>query len=197
MTLLDLTGNDISGACIEQSTLVTKYDCPLITLNLSFNALSDRGQAAVANVVKYNRNLKRLFVNNCSFNLRGMNDFISKFHDNQSIEELGLDRPLIANAREGRIIDHLSRILMKNSTLHTLSLKFHNMFDTEIQLLSESMNLVGNLVSLNLEGNKIGVIGAEAIASAMIIQQHRSIQFLGLSYNHVCDDGAIALAEVN
>ncbi|RYH30063.1 hypothetical protein EON65_06475 [archaeon] len=44
--------------------------------------------------------------------------------------------------------------------------------------------------------NCVGVIGAESLASCILKQGTRSLQYLGLSYNHVCDDGAIALAEV-
>lgn len=40
-----------------------------------------------------------------------------------------------------------------------------------------------------------GVIGAEALASCLLKQQAQSLQYLGLSFNSVSDDGALALAE--
>jgi Ran GTPase-activating protein (RanGAP) involved in mRNA processing and transport len=70
------------------------------------------------------------------------------------------------------------------------------------QILAESMyRSYGSIMSLNLEGNAIGVAGAEAIATFIILQSQESIKFgkclkvLKLANNKISNEGAAAMAD--
>mgnify|MGYP002479660042 CR=1 FL=1 len=194
---LNLEGNDITGDIIHKTCLLSKYDCPLQYLNLSSNPLSKVGQQNMAELVLQNQTLQHIFLNACSFELTPLVQFCSYLYENQSLITVAIDRPILTKAREGEVIDHMSRIVLRHPCLQSLSLKYHALTDREIRVLAESLNATQQLVSLNLECNNIGVAGAEVLASNLLINHHRCIQYLGLAYNLVGDDGAIALAEVS
>lgn len=89
-----------------------------------------------------------------------------------------------------------SKILESKRSLRALSMKYHVCMDHDARLIANTLYSNHSLIHLNLECNMIGVAGAEALASNMIHKGVNSLQFLGLSYNFVSNDGAIALAEV-
>ena len=64
--------------------------------------------------------------------------------------------------------------------------------------MAEALCRNSTMVSLNLECNKIGVSGAEALASYLISQSNKgipSLRSLRLSYNCIGNEGAISLAD--
>lgn len=148
-------------------------------------------------MIMNNQILKQLILNNCNFELNGLILFTSNLLHNDSLQTLSLNRPLLTNIKEELIIDHIHRVLLSNQHLTDLSLKYYNIYDFGAKLLSESLLRNNYMISLNLECNHINVAGAEAIASYLLDKPKNCLQFLGLSYNRVSNDGAIALAEVS
>jgi Ran GTPase-activating protein (RanGAP) involved in mRNA processing and transport len=148
-------------------------------------------------MVNLNQTMKRLIINSCGFDLQGLSDFLSKMAENKSLETLSLDRPVLPNVQEGGIIEQFAKIIPASRSLAHLSLKHHLLYDHHAKVLADALFINDRMVSLNLESNRIGVIGAEALASCILKQQQRSLQYLGLSYNKIGNDGAIALAEVS
>ncbi len=146
-------------------------------------------------MVANNQSLRRLLLNCASLELAALSDFLAKLQSNQALETLSLDRPILPTAKEDGVAQHFAKLLLSHSSLAHLSLKQHGFFDQHAQLLADALYRNNRMLSLNLEANKIGVIGAEALASCLLAQGASSLQYLGLSYNHVCDDGAVALAE--
>lgn len=195
MNVLDLEGNDISGDGLLSTNLLSRFDCPLTYLNLSGNALSLKGQQAIAAIVQHNNILKHLAINSCSMELKGLLTLTSSLYENQTLETLLLDRPILTTTREGEVLEHMSKMLANNRSLSTLSFKHFDAVDKDIKLLSNALHTNNTLISLNLECNKIGAPGAEALASALLTKGLYSMQHLGLAYNFVADNGAIALAE--
>ena len=175
---------------------MSKYDCPLQYLNLSSNPLSPTGQGNIANMLVHNQTLQHLFINACSIELTPLVQICSAVYENQALITLAIDRPILTKTREGEVIHHISRIILQHPSMQSISMKYHGLTDREIRVIIESLNVSQQLISLNLECNSIGVAGAEALASNLLINHHRCIQYLGLAYNMVGDDGAIALAEV-
>lgn len=196
LTYLNLEGNDINGDIIDKTCLVSRFDCPLNYLNLSSNPISSKGQENIALITLNNQNLQHLLINSSGFDLKGLIALSANLYENKSLVSLSLDRPILNKSKEGEVTEHLSKILLQHHCLAHLSMKYHSINDYTAKLLADSLNVTQTLISLNLECNSIGVAGAEALASNLLIQENRCIQFLGLSFNFVSDDGAIALADV-
>jgi hypothetical protein len=199
---INLEGNDINGDFIDNSPLVSKYECSLLSLNLSSNPLSSKGQYAIANMILNNQVLKHLIVDSCGFELNELILLSSNLSQNDSLQTLSINRPILNKIKEELVIDHFHRVLISNRSLMNLSLKYYKIMDFGAKLLSDSLLRNNSLMSLNLECNCINVAGAEAIASYLIMKNNssnsnRCLEFLGLAYNKVSDDGAIALAEVS
>jgi Ran GTPase-activating protein (RanGAP) involved in mRNA processing and transport len=94
-------------------------------------------------------------------------------------------------------------MLASKSPLSALSLKFFNMQNFGAQILAESMyRSSGSIISLNLESNAIGVAGAEAIATFIILQTqdakrfgNKCLRVLKLANNKISNEGATAIAD--
>lgn len=194
---INLEGNDIQGESLASGILMSSYDCSLRSLDLSGNPLSAVGQINLAQIVTNNRTLYHIAASSCSFNLKGLINLTSNLNGNQTLESLILDRPVLTDTRQGEILEQFSKILENNRSLRALSLKYHDCMDHDARLIANALYTNHSLVHLNLECNKIGVAGAEALASNLLQKGMNSLQFLGLSYNFVSNDGAIALAEVS
>lgn len=197
LQILDLEGNDIEGKNVADLHLESG-DCTLESLNLSYNPLAVGTGMSIANAVRTNRSLHTLTLNSCSFPLNTVIALATTLRQNTSLRALSLDRPLITTRQEEGT-DHLGRLLGGSaSRLAHLSLRYHGIADFGARLLATSLASHASLTHLDLERNKIGVQGCEAIASHMILQPTGGavLRTLLLSYNEVGDEGAIALAEV-
>ena len=194
---INVEGNDICGNTIDNSPLASRYDCSLISLNLSSNPLSQKGQYAVASVVLNNQVLKHLILDSCGFELNGLILLTSNLLQNESLQTLSINRPILNKIKEELVVDHFHRVLLSNRSLMNLSLKYFKIMDFGAKLLSESLTRNNSIISLNLECNFINVAGAEAIASYLLLKNTRCLEFLGLAFNEVGDDGAIAIADVS
>jgi Ran GTPase-activating protein (RanGAP) involved in mRNA processing and transport len=90
----------------------------------------------------------------------------------------------------------MGRLLIQPTcNLFDLSLKYCNINNHGAKLLADALLVNETLLNVNLECNRIGDIGAEALASYLITRGGSSVRFIGLSNNMVGDDGANALAE--
>ena len=113
---------------------------------------------------------------------------------------LKIDRPLTDKCtvqEEG--IDHISRLLESPyCRIQLLSLKSHCVGDLGAKHLALSLKNNNTLTHLDLERNRIGPHGYEALAAHFRLQvgNNTSLRTLLLSFNRVGDEGALALAEV-
>lgn len=216
LSTLDLEGNDITGNCMSKLDLGSAL-CPIETLNLSSNPLGSVGGAVISEALASSTRLKHLYLNNCEFPLNTLillatSMVSSQLEDTPAlprvcpIATLELDRPLLwcESNKQEEGSDHISRLMMlaSKSPLSSLSLKFFNMQNFGAQILAESMyRSYGSIVSLNLESNAIGVAGAEAIATFIILQTKEAKRFskclrvLKLANNKIGDEGAVAIAD--
>lgn len=197
---LDLEGNEIKGACFDAINLTSPHDCPLVYFNISCNELNAAGKKAIADVILNNLVLKQLKINSCGFDLSSMILMLTNLGENQCLQLLSIDRPLTNSlVKNDEIQDHLSRVISTSNTLYDVSIRYHNVLDHGAHLLSQALILNETLITLNLECNNIGIRGAEAIASYLILKNGRSnsssLKALGMAYNMIGDDGAIAFAE--
>ena len=201
LTVLDLEGNDITGNCISKLNLGTAQ-CPIEILNLSSNPLGPIGGTVIADAITNNHRLKHLSINNCEFPLNTLILITTSMVSVQlkspsvvnvcQIATLELDRPLLycESNKQEEGSDHLSRLLMaaSKSPLSSLSLKYFNMQNFGAEILAESIyRSYGSITSLNLECNAIGVAGAEALATFIILQSKDAREGGGERKQHVCE----------
>ncbi len=205
LLLLDLEGNDINT---PSSLRIFDPQCHLEVLDLSYNPLGETGGLELASYVQNNVKLQSLLVSGSNLNLKASIGLITSLHENQNLSVLGMDKPLLNFSKQEEVTDHISRVLLdKSSGLRELSLRFHGLQDRGARLLSDALSRNIMLTHINLESNKICVAGAEALASVLILQQRQRqadprarrnyIQSIKLSHNFICDEGALALAEVS
>lgn len=216
---LDLEGNDITVKGLKFLQLNNSELCPLASLNLSGNPIQEKGGLAISEALLTNMNLRSLKLNNCGFNLTAIVGIAAGLAGgSRQIQELEIDRPVLPKYVPGEeSSDHFSRVLGGAKSLKTLSLRHHNIGDGGARLLAYNLNKASQLLCINLECNKIGIAGAEALASYLIIQAREQekaakpssaigdgrdkqppavgLQQLLLSYNPLGDQGAAALAD--
>lgn len=194
---LDLEGNEIAGSCFEAINLTTAYDCPLVFLNVSCNPLSDEGKKYLAEAALKNKTLRQLSINSCGLELNSIILLITNLTENTTLQLLHMDRPLINGiVKQDEVADHLSRTISQMKSLCDVSLKYFNIRDLGARLIAESLALSDCIISLNLECNNIGIRGADALASFLMLHEGVcSLESLGLSCNAIGNDGAIAFAE--
>ena len=199
---LDLEGNEIKEDGLRNLQLHNSNVCPLLHLNVSGNPLGEEGGMVIADSMKTNTTLEELVVNNCGFPLTAMiaiaNGIGSQGSDSV-LRALEINRPIVPQYAPGEeSLEHFSMLLGKIPPLSHLSFKYHTMLDSGARLFGQSLGKTDVMLSLNLECNKIGVAGAEALASYLIAQSRagkNTLEVLCLSYNVVSDQGAIALAD--
>jgi len=215
---LDLEGNAITFNGLKFLRLNSSELCPLNSLNLCGNPLGEKGALAISEALLSNRSLTSIKLNSCGFTLSGIVAIAASMASGgRHIEELEIDRPILPKYVPGEeSSDHFSRILGSSRSLRALSLKYHNIGDSGARLLAYNLNKAKFLISLNLECNKVGIAGAEALASYLIVQAREQaaarnpvatiggnqngdvavgLQHLRLSYNSVGNQGAVALAD--
>jgi hypothetical protein len=193
---LDLQGNDLDGRCVPFFGL-KEDECPLVSLNISCNPdISITGGLALADDLLQCHRLQHLYVSNCGFDLTSLIGIVSALSENFRMETLEMDRPLLTSKQEEES-DHFCRLLLKPSSFITLSLKHSGIRDFGCKLIADSLTRNYSLRRLNLECNRIGVQGAEALASYLIMCPSRGLESLKLAYNEIGNEGCLALAEVS
>ena len=204
LEVLDLEGNQITAKGLHALRLHSSKDCPLLSLNMSYNNLDEEGGMILAEALAVNRVLRQVIINNCGFTLNAVIAVATSLakvskSGNPVLEELQIDRPILGKSVGEDSVDHFSRICANPQTaLAALSLRYYNCGDLGAKLMAQALSRNATIVTLNLECNRIGVAGAEALASYLISQAKKdvpSIRSLRLSYNCIGNEGAIALAE--
>lgn len=195
---LDLEGNSICGSAFAASNLSSGFDCPLLCLNLSCNPLTSVGRMALAEIVFRNKVLRQLSISSGNFDLTSSVAFVTSLQNNCTLELLYFDRPLLIGTGTDEVLaDHFGRVLMlTTSALTDVSLRYCGISNLGAKLLSSALSINKTMVTINLESNKIGDAGVEALASYFLQRKESSLKSIGLSTNCIGDDGAIALAEV-
>lgn len=198
---LDLEANEIKGTCFHAINLTSKHGCPLVYFNISCNPINSDGRKAVANIILNNKILRQISINSIGFDLSSMILMLTNLGENNSLQLLSMDRPLTnSSVKCDEVADHLGRVLTTSQNLYDISMRYFNVLDHGAHQLAQSLILNDSLMSLNLECNNIGIRGAEALASYLILKNGRnnggnSLKSLGMAYNRIGDDGAIAFAE--
>ena len=194
---LDLSQNSIHGENMSALQL-SNTSCPLLSFNLSCNPLCRTAGMVIANDLRTNHKLLTFEASNCGLNLSAIIAIATTLKQNSVLRTLKVDRPLVdvmTHQEEG--VDHVSRLLTSRiSRLEMITLRYHCIAEFGASLLATAIRSNSSLTHLDLERNKIGPAGCEALASCLILKSTGPLTTLLLSYNRVGDEGAKALSEV-
>ena len=78
--------------------------------------------------------------------------------------------------------------------LTELDLSYKNIDFSKVKLLAEILEKNSHLISLNLEGNKIGNKGAQAFC--FMLEKNNNLQKINLVNNKIEDEGSRALGKI-
>ena len=194
---LDLSQNSIHGENMSALQL-SNASCPLLSFNLSYNPLCRTAGMVIANDLRTNHKLLTLEASNCGLSLSAIIAIATTLKQNSVLRTLKVDRPLVdmmTHQEEG--VDHISRLLTSRiSRIEKLTLRYHCIAEFGASLLATAIRGNASLTHLDLERNKIGPAGCEALASCLIIRSTGPLNTLLLSHNRVGNEGAKALSEV-
>jgi Leucine-rich repeat (LRR) protein len=187
---LDLVGNDFGAVGCKALCEVLKENKTLSSLNLSYNEIGRAGGYAIAEMLELNGSIQALSCGNCDLTTDNVIAIMSVMRENQLVETLSI--PNCRNfSRQEDLTKHASRMLEFNNSLVELNFDRNAVGDDGARLFSKVLEFKNKtLRHLSLAGNKIGVDGAEALASLLIRQGN--LVSLNLSNNRICDDGAKA-----
>ncbi|GMH77534.1 hypothetical protein TL16_g07442 [Triparma laevis f. inornata] len=188
--VLNLHGNDIGSVGCAAICEAMKSNEIVKELRLSENPIGRNGGYALAEMMEINGSLQRLDCGSCSLTTDNVIAIMSVMRKNELIEKLSIFN--VRNfSRQEDLSKHTTRMLEFNNTLVELNFDRNGVGDDGAILFSWTLEHKNNtLRHLSLSGNKIGVVGAESLASLLI--RHSNLISLNLANNRICDDGAKA-----
>ena len=191
---LDLDGNSIEGNNMSVLGLSNR-ECSLKKLNLSNNPLSKTAGMRIADDMRTNTGLVSLEIRNNGLCLSVIIALATTLQLSRCLEVLSIDRPLLdISTKQEEGIDHLSRLLESVfCPLQQLSIRYHCIGDIGAKFLSSSLRNNYILTYLDLERNRIGPSGCEALATHLLLRKESGskicLKTLLLSYNIIIPKG--------
>jgi len=187
---LDLVGNDIGADGCAALCDVLKTNTTLTTLNLSRNSLGRKGGYKLAEMLELNSSIVEMSCGDCDLTTDNVIAIMSVMRQNILIESLVLENCRTFSRQED-LAKHAGRMLAFNTTLVELNFDRNGVGDEGATIFAQVLEQKNkSLRHLSLSGNKIGVTGAESLASLLI--RKGNIVSLNLANNRICDDGAKA-----
>lgn len=194
LTQLNLEGNEIGvGGAASLKDALSFPGCILSDLNISWNLLTPEGGLKLAEGLEANSSLRTLKANNCGFNYGAIVALCTGIKLHPALRDIELDRPVLGKFDSDICVDHMSVALLNHRTVEGLSMRYFNISDHGISLLSQSLCSDIALRFLNVSSNSIGTKGAEYLASFIV--QSKTIRTVILSNNDIRDEGALALSK--
>jgi len=198
--ILRLNSNDIgeTGAIRLAQTLSTNTS--LKVLSLKDNKIGKKGSLRIAKAFRTNSTLEVLDLGNTDLDTGAVIELSENLRSCASLKELDLSSPARVRKHSDVLFQHLGKMLAINTTLQRLTLRKVGMGDDEAEILVSYLAENDTLQSLDLSRNRIGHVGAAAIARLLVKQQsdenqkQRGIQNLDLTANRIQDKGAMAFS---
>lgn len=200
---------DVSYNNIQDLSFLLQFSgkCSLHQLNLSFNPLGRVGGMQLGELLSIESlssvKLKKLKINSCDLDLTSLIFLMSSMNENNYLEVIELNRPLNITSKREEILSHLNRVLLNPiNSISSISLKYHQIKDDGMIMLSDAISRNLNVKELYLDSNQITESGASALASSLIIQERlqsnkrNNVSIVSLSYNMIGSEGAIAFAQL-
>lgn len=195
---LDLSQNQMKNMRATQLAIVldpTMSDLPLEVLNLSSNALTDKGVTEIigAMIEGGNTKLQKLNFSNNKIGLGGARSCALCCQYSHTLQELMLSSCYIGDEGTDFLCTGLQSREFSEPSLQRLDLSWNCIHNSGALSLAQLLQVNDSVAVLNLANNGIGSAGAQALA--LSFQSNETLQILNLSGNQVRDFGAVKLAD--
>lgn len=166
---------------------LSKPDCALQCLDLGWNDIGAEGADSLAEILKTNRSIKRLYLQNNSIGTDGLKPLAAAVETNSALEILDIGFNQVTESNLGALT-----IMLEECRLIELNLSDNVIGPDGARRIAQAMDLNVSINSLNLQNTSIGSTGSAAIAN--LLMNNRTLRQLNLGNNAVCLAGAEALA---
>mmetsp|Transcript_7889 Transcript_7889/g.15665 ORF Transcript_7889/g.15665 Transcript_7889/m.15665 type:complete len:394 (-) Transcript_7889:45-1226(-) len=166
---------------------LSKPDCALQCLDLGWNDIGAEGADSLAEILKTNRSIKRLYLQNNSIGTDGLKPLAAAVETNSTLEILDIGFNQVTESNLGALT-----IMLEECRLIELNLSDNVIGPDGARRIAQAMDLNVSINSLNLQNTSIGSTGSAAIAN--LLMNNRTLRQLNLGNNAVCLAGAEALA---
>lgn len=161
LSRLDLSANVLHqgafvGACIKGATKLTSLD-------LSGNALQDKGIENLAKVLTCLKALTELFLDRNHFTCRGLKSLSDSIKLIPNLRKLSLKSNLIADAG----VEALASSIEHTPQLLCLFLGYNNITEAGVRMLCHSFKFISELRCLDLKGNLVSEGGISELAAQL------------------------------
>lgn len=188
---LNLTHNALGPNSASSIASLLKHTTSLRTLKLGHNHLGRKGIKTLAHQLSACRSLKTLSLSHNQMGPQGIH-LLAKELEQQKSSLVYLD--ITCNRAGTRGTRDIANWLYHNKTLQTLLIGSNDCDSTGAVAIASLLRFNHTLKHVHMGGNQVGDAGAEAIAKELQ-QSNRSLETLHLDWNHISDQGGIALGE--
>jgi Ran GTPase-activating protein (RanGAP) involved in mRNA processing and transport len=209
LTSIDLSKNNLTDygenmTGVKELAAALGVNSGLTALDLTFNNLMDEGVSAVCEAIQSNKETKLASLNfkNNGISPGGANAVAAMVAVTGGLTSLNLsDNQLCGlDAFGGGTytavgITAIADALRVNGGLTALDLSFNNLMDEGVSEVCEAIqnNKETKLASLNFESNRIGPVGANAVAAMVAV--NGALTKLSLANNQLEEEGTKAICE--
>ena len=146
---LDLSYNDLSESGAVSLSQSLQLNSTVQKLSLRGNKLGTQGGIQVASMLQVNQTVQSVDIAETDLSSDVLVAMATVLHGNQYVECLDLSRPLLHSRQEETIV-HFSEMLRINSTLTTLHLSKHGLTDSGLEVLCRGLRENSTIANLNL-----------------------------------------------
>ena len=216
---LDLCNHNINitGAKLIANAIQNNIAIVIMRLDISCNALSDEGAAAISDCLKINHSLKELNLSNNKITSIGAIRIANAMQVNKMLSTLDISCNTLSDEGAAAISDclkinnnlrvlnlskneitsvgaiRIANAMQVNAMLQKLDISCNTLSDEGTAAISDCLKISNNLRELNLSKNEITSVGAIRIAKAMRV--NTMLQKLDISCNTLSDEGAAAISD--
>ena len=191
---LNLSGNKLGATgCEPVSRLLSGgYDgfCPLLSLDLSRNEITQPGAARLFSALSRNSTLKSLTLENNPLGPYSNVDLHSFLVENRALTHLNLSYCDLRS--EGVAV--IGEGLVKNHALQWLNLSWNSLEDAGAMAVATGVGRNDTLKTIDLSSNRIRDVGGNALCECL--KTNRMLEVIVLQDNNIHDSAGQLLSEI-
>ena len=191
---LNLAQNDIAAAGGKALAEALILNMTLVSFSMRSNPIGDASGSVFGTMLRTNSTLQALDLGGCELETKSLVSIFIALQHQHTLRSLNLDKPLLsAGPQETHsVVQHLSKMLIRNSTVVELSMNHSKLCDDHMAVLCPSLIQNESVISLSFVGNKFTVDAMRLLAT--VLNRRRDVVELDLSANPLDEEGGITLA---
>ncbi|XP_036902467.1 leucine-rich repeat-containing protein 34 isoform X2 [Sturnira hondurensis] len=189
---LNLMFNDIGPKGGELIAKALHTNTTLKYLRMTGNKVENEGGMFFAAMLQINSSLEKLDLGDCDLGMQSVIAFSTALTQNQTIKGINLNRPILYGEQEESTV-HLGHMLKENHCLVELYMSKHDVRNSGLKQLSDSLYLNKSLRYLDISCNKITHDGIISLAD--VLKSNTTLEVIDLSFNRIENVGAKKLSE--